>query len=99
MELRPPGNRAGALHLGRQQARPDQPAAVTSPKADLSGKRRLFAGVEDIRRDQDDRVLAVVAVPMHGRPRLSGRVAGLEGLRRPIVVDDGVGALNEIGII
>jgi len=58
--------------------------------------RHLFYGLEDIRRDQNDGVFAVVAVPMHGRSRFSRRVTGVESFRAAIVANDGVGALKEI---
>src|SRR5215470_20075167 len=93
--------RAPTLSLACHNARRNSPAALRRnggirfaiPPYPLSNLRTRF---ENIGRDQDDGVGAVVAVPMNGLAVLPGGVARMKGLRGTVVTDDRVGSLHEI---
>src|SRR4029078_126161 len=79
----PPGRGRGAgLEL-----RPEPPAEWATPALSAEAKL-LVGGLEDIGGDQDDAILAVVAMPMNGLAGFSDRVPRMKRLRAAVVTDD-----------
>ena len=79
-----------------EKARAKMGRAYPQPAATKVKSAGLVACLKNIYGYQNDSVVPVVAMPMHRRSWFRSRITGMEGFRRAILANDGVGSLNEV---